>query len=45
MKNGSNHRESKWTGSIAVGDEKFVMEAKAKLGKKAIGRRVIENDK
>ena len=33
----------KWTESIAVGDKKFVMETKAKLGAKAIGRRELEN--
>ncbi len=29
----------KWTQSIAVGDKEFVMETKAKLGAKAIGRK------
>ena len=43
MKNGSNQREAKWTESIAVGDKEFVMETKAKLGAKAIGRRAVEN--
>jgi hypothetical protein len=30
--------------SIAVGDKEFVMETKAKLGAKAIGRREVENN-
>jgi putative transposase len=38
LKNGSNQRDAKWTQSIAVGDKDFVMETKAKLGAKAIGR-------
>jgi putative transposase len=33
-----------WTESIAVGDKEFVMETKAKLGAKAIGRRELENN-
>ena len=43
LKNGSNHRDAKWTQSIAVGDKDFVMETKAKLGAKAIGRRGMKN--
>ena len=39
LKNGTNQRDSKWTQSIAVGDKEFVMETKAKLGAKAIGRK------
>ena len=44
MKNGSDQRDAKWTESIAVGDKEFVMETKAKLGAKAIGRRELENN-
>jgi hypothetical protein len=44
LKNGSNQRDVKWTESIAVGDKEFVMETKAKLGAKAIGRRELENN-
>jgi len=44
LKNGSNQRDAKWTESIAVGDKEFVMETKAKLGAKAIGRREAENN-
>jgi putative transposase len=33
----------KWTQSIAVGDKEFVMETKAKLGAKAIGRKAVKN--
>ena len=43
LKNRSNQRDAKWTESIAVGDEDFVMETKAKLGAKAIGRRGMKN--
>ena len=43
LKNGWNQRDAKWTESIAVGDEEFVMETKAKLGAKAIGRRGMKN--
>ena len=43
MKNGSNQRNAKWTQSIAVGDKEFVMETKAKLGAKAIGRQGTKN--
>jgi hypothetical protein len=42
--NGLNQRDAKWTESIAVGDKEFVMETKAKLGSRAIGRRGEEND-
>ena len=44
LKNGSNQRDAKWTESIAVGNKEFVMETKAKLGAKAIGRRELQND-
>ena len=44
LKNGSNQRESKWTESIAVGDKEFILETKAKLGAKAIGRSELESD-
>ncbi len=43
LQNGSIRREEKWTESIAVGDNEFVMRTKAKLGIKAIGRRIMEN--
>jgi len=45
LKNGSNQCDAKWTQSIAVGDKAFVMETKAKLGAKAIGRQEIQNIK
>jgi hypothetical protein len=32
-----------WTQSIAAGDKEFVLETKAKLGAKAIGRRGMKN--
>jgi putative transposase len=44
LRNGSNQRDSKWTEAIAVGDKEFVMETKAKLGAKAMGRRELENN-
>ncbi len=44
MKNGSNQRDAKWTQSIAVGDKEFVMQTKAKLGAKAMGRMASENN-
>ena len=44
MKNGWNQRDAEWTESIAVGDKELVMETKAKLGAKAIGRRKFENN-
>jgi putative transposase len=44
LKNGLNQRDAKWTESIAVGDKEFVMETKANLGVKAIGRGELEND-
>ncbi len=44
LKNGSNQRDAKWTESIAVGDNEFVMETKAKLGAKAMGREALENN-
>ena len=43
LKNGTNQRDEKWTQSIAVGDKDFVMETKAKLGAKAIGRREMKS--
>ena len=43
LQKGLSQRDAKWTESIAVGDEEFVMGTKAKLGIKAIGRRKMEN--
>jgi len=40
LKNRSNQRDAKWTKSIAVGDKEFVLDTKAKLGAKAVGRKV-----
>ena len=40
----SNQRDVKWTQSIAVGDKEFVMQTKAKLGAKAMGRKALENN-
>ncbi len=44
MKNGSNQRDAKWPESIAIGDKEFVIETKAKLGAKTMGRRALENN-
>jgi hypothetical protein len=44
LENGTNQRDAKWTQSIAVGDKEFVIETKAKLGAKAIGRKALSNN-
>jgi len=45
LTNGSNKRDTKWTESIAYGDEQFVLNTKTKLGAAAIGRKISgEND-
>jgi REP element-mobilizing transposase RayT len=44
FKTGSNQRDARWTESIAVGDKRFVMETKAKLGIKAIGRSELSRE-
>jgi hypothetical protein len=36
--------EDRYTESIAVGDNEFVMVTKAKLGAKAMGRKALENN-
>lgn len=40
----SNHRESKWTQSVAVGSESYVTEILEGLGFKARGRSAVERD-
>jgi hypothetical protein len=40
LKNGSNKRDAQWTESIAVGDKEFVLATKARLGAKAVGRKM-----
>ena len=40
LKNGSNTRDVRWTESIAVGDKKFVLKTKARLGAKAVVRKI-----
>ena len=37
-------RQPQWTESIAVGSEAFVRDTKAKLGIKAVGRKIMGND-
>ena len=45
LKSDSNKGDAKWTESIAVGDKEFVLETKARLGAKAVGRKAHgEND-
>lgn len=39
---GSVERESSWTESVAVGNRKFIEEVKARLGIKAIGKKIRE---
>lgn len=41
LKKSINKRDGKWTESIAVGDKDFVLETKAKLGAKAVGRKTL----
>jgi hypothetical protein len=40
LKNGSNKRDGQWTESIAVGDKEFVLATKARIGAKAVGRKI-----
>jgi len=42
IENDDNFREEKWTGSIAVGSERFVGEIKTMMGGMATGRRHME---
>jgi hypothetical protein len=44
LKDGSNKRDARWTESIAVGDKEFVLETKARLGAKALGRKISEGN-
>jgi hypothetical protein len=41
MQKSNQHRESRWTESIAVGSEAFVQQTKKMLGLKARGRKVV----
>ena len=34
-------REKRWTGSIAVGDLRFLEEAKDQMGGRALGRKIV----
>jgi hypothetical protein len=45
VNNGKAIKEPTWPESIAVGSKKFVEEIQGKLGIKAMGRKVIKNDK
>ena len=45
LSTGLSRRETKWTESIAVGDESFVKETKDNLGAKAFGRKTVGRDK
>jgi len=42
IENGDKFREEKWTGSIAVGSERFVADIKTMMGGMAAGRRLME---
>jgi len=44
MKSESDHREPKWTESIAVGNRQFVEMTKAQLGTEARGRKVTQEN-
>lgn len=44
LKKGKNIRESKYTGSIAVGNKEFILKTQKNLGIKAIGRNVFEKN-
>jgi putative transposase len=40
LTDGSNKRDAQWTESIAVGDKEFVLETRARLGAKGVGRKM-----
>ena len=44
LKSGINRRDTKWTKSIAIGSRQYVEEAQTKLGIKAKGRSIVENN-
>ena len=44
LRNGSNIRDEKWSKSIAVGSRKFLEETKDKLGIRAKGRKIVNNE-
>jgi hypothetical protein len=44
LKRASNRRDEKWTQSIAVGDKEYVLQTKAKLGARGIGRKAFEDN-
>ena len=42
--NGNNYRQADWSESVAVGSKDFVETIKKKLGLRAKGRKILEND-
>lgn len=42
--NGNNYRQADWSESVAVGSKDFVETIKEKLGLRAKGRKILEND-
>jgi len=44
LENGDNHRQRKWTESIAVGSKKFIDRINREFGILAQGRKVFEED-
>ena len=42
--NGNNYRQADWSESVAVGSKDFVETIKEKLGLRAKGRKIFEND-
>ena len=44
LANGKDFRQNQWTESIAVGSKGFIETIKEKLGIRAKGRKILEND-
>ena len=44
LKSGNNRRDTKWTESIAIGSRQYVEDTQTKLGIKAKGRSIVENN-
>lgn len=44
LSNGNNYRQADWSESVAVGSKDFVETIKEKLGLRAKGRKILEND-
>ena len=44
LDNGNNYRQADWSESVAVGSKDFIETIKEKLGLRAKGRKILEND-